>query len=180
MNNSLFPVFHESNLAEFNRLLMEADEFDETEKENEQGDEGSKDPAQITEDDVFSKVKQNNEQDVDTNAYSFLARGEDGGFGAINDLTNQKDPAIKGLCNVIAGSILKDSENAVGYVTTLFDLSGVNDISPEDFEKIKSTIWSKLEDLTALDHVEAFSSFNTFIQNLINGLRKNTDVAGVA
>jgi hypothetical protein len=180
MNNPMYPVFHESNLAEFNRLLTEADEFDETEKANEDGTEGKKDPAQMTEDDVFSKVKQNNEQDVDTNAYSFLGRDESGSYDAINDLTNRRDPAIKGLCNIITGSIIKDSENAIGYVTTLFDITGLNDISPEDFEKVKGTIWTKLEDLTALDQIEAYSSFYTFVQELVNSLRKNTDFDGVA
>lgn len=175
MNNSMFPVFHESNLSEFNRLLAEADEFDENPEEN--ADE-SKDPAQITEDDVFSKVKQDNEQDVDTNAYSFLDRQEDGSFGAMNDITNERDPAVKGLCSVISGSILKNSEDAVGYVTALFNLTGANDISSEDFEKIKGTIWKKLEDLTALDPVEAYSSFYTFIQSLVNGIRENRDVNG--
>lgn len=180
MTNPLYPVYHDVNLSAFNRLLMEADEFDENQNAEDTGSEEKKDPAQMTEDYVFSKVKQDNEQDVDTNAYSFLGREVDGSFGAINDLTNQKDPAIKGLCNIISGSIMKNSEDAVGYVTTLFDLSGVNDLNAEDFEKVKGTIWKKLEDLTSLHPIEAYSTFFTFVQNLVNGVRENRDVDGVA
>jgi hypothetical protein len=180
MTNPLYPAFHDVNLSAFNRLLTEADEFDEKQSDEDVAPKEKKDPAQMTEDDVFSKVKQDNEQDVDTNAYSFLGREVDGSFSAINDLTNNSDPALKGLCNVVNGSIMKNSEEAVGYVTSLFDLTGVNDLSAEDFEKVKGTIWKKLEDVTALDPVESYSTFFTFVQNLVNGLRENRDIDGVA
>jgi len=175
MTNPLYATFHEKNLSEFNRLLQEADEFEDVNKDV---PEDKRDPAQMQEDDVFSKVKQENEQDVDTNAYSFLDRQEDGSLGAINNLTNQKDPFIKGLCMVISGDILQNSENAVGYVTSLFDNTGVNDLSPEDFEKIKGSIWRKLEELTPLDPTSAYSTFQKFIVNLINGVRENRDLNG--
>jgi hypothetical protein len=183
MTNSLYPTFHEKNLSEFNRLLQEADEFDETQANDDTIKEDpnkKKDPAQMQEDDVFSKVKQENEQDTDTNAYAFLARQEDGSLGAINNLTNQKDPAIKGLCMVISGDILQNSDNAVGYITALFNNVGVNDIQAEDFEKIKGSIWKKLEELTPLEPTIAYSTFQKFIINLVNGVRENRDLNGAA
>lgn len=171
MINRLNNELTEKNLSNFNRLLLEAEKFDENEMNQEE--ELDKEDTDIIEDDVFSKVKQANEDSVETNAYSFLGREVDGSYSALNDITNEKDPAIKGLCTVITGSIVKNSEDSVGYITTLFDIVGLNDISEEDFNNVKGTIWKKLEDLTALDPAEAYSSFSKFVNSLINGIRNN-------
>lgn len=169
MTNTLYPLFHEKNLSEFNRLLSEAEEFEDDKESKE-----DKDPGQIQEDEVFAKVKQANEQDVDTNAYYFLDRESDGSFGAMNDITNQKDPAIKGLCSVITGDILQNSDGVVGYITSLFDNTGANDISQEDFKNIKSSIWDKLEELNSIEPVIAYNTFHKFIISLVNGIRDNS------
>lgn len=172
--NPLFPALHESNLEEFNRLIAEAEDFDETPKD---GEEATPSPGQIEENDVFTKVKQNNEMDVDTNAYAFLGRDESGSFTAMNDITNERDPAVKGLTTVITGCILRDSDSAIEFVTALFNACGINDISPEDFEKVKGTIWKKLEDLTVNDPVSAYSTFEKFVVSIVNGLRDNVSAS---
>ena len=175
MTNKLYPVFHEDNLSEFNRLLTEAEEFDENNSPTDEEDQ-KKDPAQMQEDDVFSKVKQENEQDVDTNAYSFLSRQPDGSFAAANSMTNQNDPAMKGLCNIITGDIMQNVENTVGYITALFNDTGLNDLPKEDFEKVKASIWRKLADITALDPETAYSTFQKFVVSTVNGIRENSDI----
>lgn len=178
MNNPLYPVFHEKNLSEFARLLAEAEDMSDPIEEDVPAEDKS--PAQMQEDDIFSKVKQENESDVDTNAYSFLGRQDDGSLGGINNITNDKDPAINSLCNVIKGNILSNSDDSVGYVTALFDTVGANDISPEDFEKIKGSIWKKLEEIDSLDPATAYSTFQKFIVGLINGLRDTRDLNGAS
>lgn len=168
MHNPLYTALHEENLHDFNRLLMEADQFDEN-LENNVGDTSNS----VQEDAIFDKVKQENEDDVQTNAYEFLARQEDGTFAGLNDVTNTNDPAIIGLCAVMAGDIMTNSENAVEYVTALFDHTGVNDISKEEFAKVKAAIWKKLGDIPGTNQVAAYGAFSKFVIGLVNGVRAN-------
>ena len=173
MSNPLYPDLHHENLNDFLKLLAEAEEFDENQTPEEDPAEDL-DPGQMQEDDIFQKVKEGNEEEVDTNAYEFLGRLEDGSYSGMDDITNPNDSAIRGLTAIIAGDIITNSENAVDYITVLFNNTGLNDMSPEDFKKVKGTIWKKLDDVTGSNPELAFSAFQKFVLGLVNDIRKNS------
>lgn len=165
--NHLYPALAPENLYDFNRLLQEAEDFTEEDPTSEDTNE-DKSPAQIQEDDVFEKVKQENDEPEVTNADAFLSKEEDGSYSSISGMTNTNDPSMRGLCAIISGDILTNTDNAVNYVNALFNIVGLNDVPSEIFQKIKPAIWSKLETISNADPMNAFSEFQNFVVNTVN------------
>lgn len=167
MKTNLYGPYHEDTMTAFAKMLMEAEQFDENE------DEGDKpvDSENPTEDNVFSKLDATEEYPEETNANIFISRSESGSFDAVSSSVSLNDPAIRGLCAVISGDIIKNTDSISEYVNTLFDNSGINDISPEDFKKVKDSIWSKLEKINMGDPITAYSDFKSYVLNIVNGIR---------
>lgn len=169
--NKLYSELAPENLYDFNRLLQEAEDFSEEDPKDTPEPEEA-DPSKIVEDNIFEKVKQNNEEDEKSNADAFLDKQENGSFSNVNKLVGTNDAAMYGLCSVIAGDLLTNNDTIVNYVKVLFDAVGLNDVAPEIFEKIKPAIWDKLTKVSNTDDMNSFSDFKNFVINLVNQNRR--------
>lgn len=165
-NYNLYPEDQYKDFADL-MLLVEAAEDTNTDEDNTK----EKDPGQVTEDEVFNMVKDAPEYPDETNATLFLGHLDSGEFGAANDITSPNDPAMRGIGIIITGDILTDSESIVNYLDPLFEKVGLNDIDPEDFKKIKPSIWKKLEEFAGRDPLTAYGQFQKFASELVNQLR---------
>lgn len=166
--NHLYSALAPENLYDFNRLLQEAEDFSEGDPSTTEETDAEKSPAQMEEDDVFEKVKQENDVPEVTNADAFLSKEEDGSYSSLGTMTSMNDPAIRGIGAIILGDIMTNPDNAVNYIDALFNIVGLNDVPSEKFNSIKPSIWEKLNTISNADPMNAFSQFQSFVVNLIN------------
>lgn len=168
MNRLLGPL-HPDNLRLFESLMPMYEGDEDPSVDN-------KDQNEMVEDDVFKKVEEKEDIPSDSNASIFLGINDTGSMMAVNSDISPNDAAIKGICNVIAGDIIKNSDNLTNYLETLFNQIGANDIDQEQFKKAKGAIWKKFEDVATADSISAYSSILSFIENTVNGLRTNSAI----
>jgi hypothetical protein len=164
-----YNLYPEDQYADFANLMLMVEAAEDTNPEEDQPEE--KDPAQVTEDEVFNMVKDAPDYPSETNATLFLGRQPSGEFGSVSDINSPNDPSIRGIGIIITGDILTDSESIVNYLDPLFEKVGLNDIDPEDFKKIMPSIWKKLEEFSGRDPLTAYGQFQKYSAELVNQLR---------
>lgn len=166
--NKKYNLYPEDQYKDFANIMLMVEAAEDTKDED---IEEEKDPAQVTEDEVFNMVKDAPEYPDETNATLFLGRDSSGEFGAVNDMNSPNDPAMRGIGIIITGDILTDAESMVNYLDPLFEKVGLNDIDPEDFKKIMPSIWKKLEEFSGRDPLTAYGQFQKYAAELVNQLR---------
>lgn len=163
-----YNIYPEDQFADFSKIMAMVEAAEDL---NTEDTEEEKDPAEVTEDEVFNMVKDAPDYPDETNATLFLDRLESGELAAVNDMSSPNDPAMRGIGVIVTGDILTDAESMINYLDPLFEKVGLNDIDPEDFKKIKPAIWKKLEEFSGRDPLTAYGQFQKFAAEMVNQLR---------
>ena len=107
------------------------------------------------------------EQEINTNAKTFLGVDESGNMTAIDPNIADADPGIKALNMLISEDIKEHPDELFEYVNVFFTQIGLNDIEDARFRKNMPEVWDKLKELCDMNPREALNNFTQFSKNLI-------------